>query len=61
MCWKKRGKQMIKPELTARVLFHILLEGHGFVAAAGNMTVNEQRQARGDCFSSLLLHAANNY
>jgi len=27
----------------------------------GNASVNEQRQARGDCFSSLLLHAANNY
>jgi len=26
------------------VLFHILLEGHRFVAAAGNASVNEQKQ-----------------
>jgi hypothetical protein len=36
-------KMMIKPELTARVLLHILLEGPGFVAAAGGLLIRKSR------------------
>jgi len=43
------------------MLLHILLEGPRFVAAAGNASVNEQKQGKGDCFSPFLLHSANNY
>jgi hypothetical protein len=41
--------------------FNILLEGHRFVAASGNSTVNEQIEGKADCFSSFLLDPANNY
>ena len=41
---------MIKLELTARVLLHILLEGHGFVAAAGNASLNEQDKGKAIAF-----------